>query len=71
MKKLLSIEVRGNENSWAFNFYGDSKHLDTWRDDGLIVNEIINTIPEWIVDLGLIRIWTFFQDLFNFKFLKR
>lgn len=71
MKQLLSIEVRGHEHEWSFNFYGDPKHLDEWRDDGLEVVEIVNTIPSWAVDLGLTKIWFFIQDLFNFKFLKR
>jgi hypothetical protein len=68
MKKLLSIEVRGNTNEWSFNFYGDPKYLEEWREDGLEINEIVNTIPEWVVDMGLTRLWIFFQDLFNFNF---
>lgn len=67
MNKLLSLEVRGIEKNWSFNFYGDPKHLDAWREDGLVVNEIVNTIPEWVVDAGLLKPWIFFQDLFNFK----
>lgn len=69
-KKLLSLEVRGNEKNWSFSFYGDPKHLDDWREDGLVVNEIVNTIPEWVVDAGLLKPWVFFQDLFNFKFIE-
>ena len=70
-KKLMSLEVRGKDNYWSFNFYGNPKHLDHWRDDGLEINEIMNTIPEWVVDIGLIRPWMFFQDLFGFKFIKK
>jgi len=69
--KLMSVEVKGAERNWSFNFYGDPKHLEDWRDDGLVVHEIINSIPEWAADLGLTKIWFFFQDVFNFKFLKR
>jgi len=71
LKKLLSVEVKGADKTWSFSFYGDPKHIDVWRDDGLEISEIINVIPEWVIDLGLIRPWIFFQDLFNFKFLKR
>jgi len=71
MKKLLSVEVKGAEHNWSFNFYGDPKHLEDWREDGLEVNEIINTVPEWVVDCGLAKPWIFFQDVFNFRFLKR
>lgn len=67
MKKLMCIEVKGKHRKWSFNFYGDTKYLQEWREDGLEVNEIINTIPELIVDLGLTRIWVFFQDILNFR----
>lgn len=65
--KLLSIDVRGREKRWSFEFIGDPKHLDEWRADGLEVFEVENTIPIWIADLGLARPWCFVQDLFNFK----
>lgn len=71
MKRLMSIEVRGKEHEWSFNFYGNPKHLEGWRNDDLEINEIVNTIPEWVVDYGLMGPWIFFQDLFNFKFFKR
>ena len=71
MKKLMSVEVRGADKTWSFLFYDDPKYLDEWRDDGLEVNEIMNVIPMWVVDLGLTRIWTFFQDMFNFRFFKK
>lgn len=67
-KKLFSIEVKGKHHKWSFNFYGDTKDLETWRQDGLEINEVINSIPEWAVNMGLTRLWFFFQDLFNFKF---
>jgi hypothetical protein len=72
MKTLLSIEVKGKSGkNYSFNFYGDPKYLDEWREDGLEIDEVINTIPEWIVMLGLTKGWIFFQDIFNFKFIKR
>jgi hypothetical protein len=67
MKKLMSVEVKGQDHSWSFMFYGNPAHLKDWREDQLEVNEIINIIPEWVVDLGLTKVWCFFQDLFNFK----
>jgi len=69
--KLMSVEVRGKEKSWSFNFYGNPKHLEEWRNDDLEINEIVNIVPGWAVDVGLMGVWMFFQDLFNFKFLKR
>jgi len=66
-KKLLSIEVKGKEKTWTFNFYGDPRHIEEWRTDGLEVNEIKNSIPEWVVSIGMLKPWCFFQDIFNFK----
>lgn len=66
-KKLLSIAVKGKSSWWGFNFYGDPKHIETWRNDGLDVVEIENTIPQIIADFGLVKQWCFLQDLFNFK----
>ena len=71
MKKLLSLEVKGAEKDWSFSFYADPKYINEWRQDGLEINEICNTIPEWVADMELVKPWIFFQDLFNFKFLKR
>jgi len=68
--KLMSIEIKGKHKSWSFPFYGDSKYLNEWREDGLKIDEIVNTIPEWVVDLGLTKVWCFFQDIFNFKIIK-
>ena len=68
--KKMSIEVRGKSKEWSFEFYGDPSYLKEWREDDLEINEIINTIPEWVVGFGLIRPWIFFQDLFNFRFRK-
>lgn len=66
-KKLLSIAVKGKKHVWGFDFYADPKHIKEWRDDGLDVVQIENIVPEWIVDLGLIKPWCFLQDLWNFK----
>ena len=46
MKKLLSITVQGISKTWAFNFIGDDKYIDEWRDDGLEIDEIIAEIGE-------------------------
>jgi hypothetical protein len=67
MNKLLSIEVKGREHRWSFDFYGNPKYLDEWREDGLEVNEIENTVPEWVPGWA-VKPWCFFQDLFNFKY---
>jgi len=65
--KLLSITVQGKHNKYSFNFYGDTKHIENWRNEGFEIDEIVNTIPTWIVDLGLTKVWCKLQDWFNFK----
>jgi len=66
-KKQMSILVVGKEKTWSFNFLGDPKHLEEWKKDGLDVEEVINSIPDWAVELGWVRPWCFFQDIINFK----
>ena len=66
MKKMYSLEIRGKESSWGFPVELDPAHVDEYRADGLVVMEICNTIPEWVPS-HMIRVWCFFQDIFNFK----
>lgn len=67
MNKQFVIHVRGKQHNWSFVFLGDPKHIDDWRADGLKVFEVVNSIPEWAVNLGLTHIWCRMQDVFNFK----
>ena len=66
-KKLYAVYVRGRERHWKIPVLLDEKHIQEYLDDGLVVDEIVNTIPVWVVDLGLTRAWCFLQDIFNFK----
>ena len=66
MNKLLSITVKGRNNKYSFNFYGDPKYLEEWRKEGLEIDEVINTVPEWVL-WWLISFYILIQDLFNFK----
>lgn len=65
-KKLMFVVVRGKRSQWMFEFYGDPQYLDEWRADGLDVNIIENTIPNWL-PIGWERAWCIAQDLFNFR----
>ena len=62
-KKLLAIDVRGKRREWSFLFLGDPKYLDEWRADGLRVDEVVNVIPQKVVNLGLARVWCCLQDI--------
>lgn len=65
--KLLCINVQGKHSRWGFSFYGDPKHIEAWRADGLDVFEVRNTVPGWVAVLGLARPWCFVQDVFNLR----
>lgn len=68
MKRMLCIDIRGKRKNWTFVFEGDPKYIPEWEADGLHVEELINTVPEWWVDAGLsVRFYCFFQDIFNFR----
>lgn len=65
--KLMSITVQGKRHKWTFDFYSDPKYMQEWIDDGLDVVLIHRRVPMWVVELGLTRVWFFFQDVFNFR----
>ncbi|WYW02613.1 hypothetical protein Peetri_00025 [Pseudomonas phage vB_PpuM-Peetri] len=37
------------------------------QDDGIELGILLNTVPEWVVDMGLLKPWCFLQDLFAFR----
>jgi hypothetical protein len=61
MKHLYSITVRGKRDEWAFNFWSDD-YSEDWKSDGLTINPVLNTIPDWIVYFKLSKIWCWLQD---------
>ena len=65
MKQKISITVKGRNSSWSFQFLGDPKHLAQWRADGLEVAEVLNTVPQWAVQLGLLKPWVRIQDIWQ------
>ncbi len=63
-----SVEVRGKRSTWCIDTYITRQTAQDWRDDGLTVHEVLNSIPAWWVDAGLpVGWWCFWQDVFNFK----
>jgi hypothetical protein len=60
---LMINDRRGYE--WGFTFYGDPQWLESWRDAGFNVVEVVATIPELVVALGLARPWTAMQALWQ------
>jgi len=67
MKKRYALIIRGKEKEWIFTTFLQPKHIKDYLEDGIQVEEVVNSIPLWAQQLGLTRIWFFIQDLFNFK----
>jgi len=65
MKRVFLLTVRGKQHEWCFQFDGEEQYWDDWLDDGLNVGMVENIIPEWVVFLGLERVWCKLQTLFR------
>jgi hypothetical protein len=66
VKQKMLIEVRGKTKLWSFAFYADPQYLPEWEADGLQVFHLENTIPKWVVDIGMLRPWIWVQDAWRF-----
>lgn len=63
MKRPLCVNVRGKDGTvYGFPFDGDPQYLAEWRANGLDIDEVCNTIPVWVVSLGLTWVWCRVQD---------
>ena len=68
MNKLYEIQVKGKTKDWLFIVEANPKYIQEWRNDGLVIDELLNKIPKWWVDMGFsVRFWCFWQDLLNFN----
>lgn len=69
MSEILHVvHVRGKGSTWCIHTYITKETAQDWRNDGLDVSEILNSIPEWAVNAGIpVRLWFFVQDVFHFK----
>lgn len=65
MKTTLQIVVRGKTKTYAFVFKGDPKYIKEWQEQGLDIDEVLNSIPEWVVRAGLMRPWIAVQDVWR------
>lgn len=61
--KKYGLTIRGKHKEWNFTTWVDPKYVPEWREDGIIIEKIVNTIPAWVARLGLVRVWCFFEDL--------
>lgn len=63
-QRLYSIEIKGKNKNWSFNFWSDDnpEHMKEWEKDGLKIYRIENIIPEWVVQYNLVKAWSWLQD---------
>lgn len=61
------VDVRGKAGEWGIPANLSREAIDDMRADGLNITIPENSIPAWIVGIGLTRSWCLFQDLWNFK----
>lgn len=66
-KKRYSLIIRGHQHEWNFEVMVDPQYVEEWRADGIEIYPLCYSIPVWVVDLGLLRAWTFLQDVFHFR----
>ena len=65
---LHSVVVKGRGHTWIIDTYITKATAQDWRNDGLTVWEVLNTIPKWWVDMGgSVRLWCFVQDVLHLK----
>jgi hypothetical protein len=70
--RRYSLTVRGKRKIWAFTIDAEPAHVEDWRADGLQVDELLNSIPAWWVNMGLpVGLWCFLEDVWNLKFYKK
>lgn len=48
--------------------YLNEEQRDFYRECGYQVDLVLNVIPEWVVDAGLLTPWCIAQDIINFNF---
>ncbi len=65
MKQKMLITVQGKTGKFVFDFVGDDKYLQDWIDEGLEINVVMYSIPKWVVNLGLMRVWMKASDIWQ------
>lgn len=63
--KRYSLVVRGTRHEWSFPVTAPAERAADWRRDGLRVDGIVNTIPDWLPWWIPARLWCWLQDLWR------
>lgn len=65
--KLYTVKIKGKSNDYYFHVWLGPEFLDEYREDGIELDEVINTVPAWLPAV-LVKPWVAAQDIFNFRF---
>jgi ribosome maturation protein Sdo1 len=58
-KSYYTITVRGKKHEWVFPILVDPQYVEEWRADGLIIDEVVETIMDHLfsaVERGFRRV---------------
>lgn len=69
--RRYGLTVHGKNHTWLIDVEARPEHVEDWRNDGLLIDELVNSIPEWAVALGLTKPWCCVQDALNWRPRKR
>lgn len=66
MVKVVT-ELRGKKSEWGAVFDASPEMIADLKEAGHEIGFLENSMPAWVCDIGLARVWCFFQDIWNFK----
>jgi hypothetical protein len=61
------LSIRGKRSEWGITTPLPQATIDAMIEDGIEVGILENSVPEWAVNGGLLRLWCFFQDIWNLR----
>lgn len=56
---------------YSFELLADDRFLPEWRQAGIEIYVVENTIPEIVAQLGLAKVWCAMQDILGFRWVKK
>jgi hypothetical protein len=60
--KKYGLLIRGKTREWLFIIAATPDKVADWREDGLSVEEVVGSVPQIIITLGLRDIWLKLQE---------
>lgn len=63
--KYYTTEIKGKNSTWIVEL--SQRQAVAMEEDGIEIQTVFNTAPDWVVELGLMKVWFFIQDIFYFQ----